>query len=205
MSEAGQGLVRLGRSAAHRQHTMLREMLDLFAAELSTLDQFSVDLATAPDVLDCAHVVLRSLRHSFDMKGVSFQLLLSPPGNSTWKVVGQREKLERILYNLLDNALRHAPARLDGDVAPRGRAARHSRLQSSAGARGRSRDVRTFVRPVSTRRTQQGWPGALFLPNHDSALERRRSARSTRWHVFLVSIVQARWRRTATGVQRAAG
>lgn len=109
LTEAGRGLVRLGRSATHRQHTMLREMLDLFAAELSTLDQFSVDVATAPEVLDCAHVVLRSLRHSFDMKGVSFQLLLSPPAISVWKVVGQREKLERILYNLLDNALRHAP------------------------------------------------------------------------------------------------
>ncbi|MCC6233064.1 MAG: HAMP domain-containing histidine kinase [Verrucomicrobiales bacterium] len=110
LSESGRGLVRLGGSATHRQQSTLREMLDLFAAELRALEQFSSDTATAPELLDCAHAVLKSLRHSFEMKGVTFELLLAPPEAANWKVVGQREKLERILYNLLDNALRQAPA-----------------------------------------------------------------------------------------------
>lgn len=109
LSEAGRKLVTLGGSATHRQHTMVREMLDLFAAELSALEDVSHDAASAPEILDCAHSVLRSLRYSFEVKGVSFELLLSPPANPIWKVVGHRERLERVIYNLLDNALGHAP------------------------------------------------------------------------------------------------
>lgn len=109
LGETSRGLVRLGGSAAHRQHAMMKEMLDLFAAELDTLVQYSTDFASAPEVLDCAHAVLRSLRHSFESKGVWFELALTPPENLVWKVVGQREKLERVLYNLLENALRHTP------------------------------------------------------------------------------------------------
>lgn len=109
LGETGRGMVRLGASAAHRQHAMMKEMLDLFAAELDTLVRFSTDAATAPEVLDCAHAVLRSLRHNFESKGVWFELALTPPENLVWKVVGQREKLERVLYNLLENALRHTP------------------------------------------------------------------------------------------------
>ncbi len=109
LSETARKLVSLGRSATHRQHTMVREMLNLFAAELTALGRISRDPTDAPELLDCVHSVLRSLRYSFEIKGVFFELLLSPPANPTWKVVGQRDRLERVIFNLLDHSLRHTP------------------------------------------------------------------------------------------------
>jgi signal transduction histidine kinase len=88
----------------------VREILDIFAAELIALEQVSVEGSNAPEILDCAHSVLRALRYRFELRGVSFELLLSPPSSTQWKVVGQRDRLERILYNLLENALRHSPS-----------------------------------------------------------------------------------------------
>lgn len=109
LSEGARAMLKLAGSSAHRQQATLREMLDSFAAELTSLQQFSRDSSSAPEVLDCAHSVLRSLRYSFEIKGVSFELLLSPPTNPAWKVVGHREKLERVLFNLLNQALLQAP------------------------------------------------------------------------------------------------
>ena len=105
----GRALLELGRSETHRQHVMLREMLDLFSAEVTALEKFARDAASAPDVLECAHSVAQRLRYSFQVKGVAFNFSVPAAGNGFWKVVGQPGKLERVLYNLIDNGLRHTP------------------------------------------------------------------------------------------------
>jgi signal transduction histidine kinase len=41
------------------------------------------------------------------LKEVSFRILSEGPNEASWKVVGNLAKLERVLFNLLENALRH--------------------------------------------------------------------------------------------------
>ena len=109
LSDDGRSLVELGQSAAARQEVLLRSTLDMFATELTSLEQFSSDAVTAPDVSQCARSVIKQLTATFVMKGVSWELVLSPEHMDSWKVTGHAERLERVLYNLLENALRHTP------------------------------------------------------------------------------------------------
>jgi signal transduction histidine kinase len=109
LSEDGRNLVALGQSEAARQHVLLRGTLDLFASELTALDQFSSDADTAPDVSQCARSVIKQLTATFVMKGVTWKLVQTPEYSDSWRVTGHAEKLERVLYNLLENAVRHTP------------------------------------------------------------------------------------------------
>ncbi|MCI0539220.1 MAG: HAMP domain-containing histidine kinase [Verrucomicrobiales bacterium] len=109
LSDDVRSLVALGQSESARQQVLLRGTLDLFAGELAALEQFSSDPATAPDVLQCACSVIKQLTTTFVMKGVSWELVLAPEHRDCWKVTGHAEKLERVLYNLLENAVRHTP------------------------------------------------------------------------------------------------
>jgi signal transduction histidine kinase/ActR/RegA family two-component response regulator len=109
LSDDMRELVVLGQSEATRQQVLLRGTLDLFATELSALDHFSSDVANAPDVLQCVRSVIKQLTATFIMKGVAWKLALAPEQKGSWKVVGHAERLERVLYNLLENALRYTP------------------------------------------------------------------------------------------------
>ncbi len=109
LTASARELVNMGASEARRQQVLLRGTLDIFAADLSALEEFSTDPATAPDVFRSVNYVLKQLTTSFVAKGISCALVPEPVGPSPWLVVGHGGKLERILYNLLENAVRHSP------------------------------------------------------------------------------------------------
>lgn len=95
-------LLDIGMRQADRQGKMIREILEVFAAEVDALNERKID--TTADPLAACQVVASSLKPAFVEKGVE----LVCTGESC-QVVGESTKLERVVSNLAENALRNVP------------------------------------------------------------------------------------------------
>lgn len=101
-SESVAELLAIGMRQADRQEKMIREILEVFAAEVDSLNDRKVE--TTADPLTACEGVAESLRPAFNEKGVG----LSCQGTQC-QVVGDDAKLERVISNLTENALRNVP------------------------------------------------------------------------------------------------
>ncbi len=108
ISERGRKFLEIGLRQADKQETLIREILSAFSAEVESLNEFSVDANNAPDVGRAVRDVGEALSAAFAHSQVKLRLDLEL-GND-WKVVGDKSRLERVISNLLENALRYSPA-----------------------------------------------------------------------------------------------
>lgn len=108
LSERGSRLIELGLAAAERQANLISDLLDTFRAEVGPSDKLPPDPAQAPDVVACGTEVLGTLRPFFETQDLQGHVLL-PPGVTGLRVIAEKSRLERIFYNLLQNAMRFSP------------------------------------------------------------------------------------------------
>lgn len=94
-----QELLEIGRRATKRQETMITQILEVFEAEINTLNEQQTQAAADPRA--AAEAVTSQFRPAFLAKGVE----LICEGESL-RVRGDEQKLERMLSNLIDNGLR---------------------------------------------------------------------------------------------------
>ncbi len=106
--DRAQGLLATSLVHARKQLDMIRLVLDVFSAEIEAMEEFQVDPATAPDARACVEALVSDHGPSFEQRGVRLQLD-APDDSRRLPVVGDAARLERVLTNLLENALRHAP------------------------------------------------------------------------------------------------
>lgn len=113
-------LLELGLEQARAQEAMMRTILEAFSAEIADLDAFDTDPAQAPDLLAALRAVRERYEPAFLFADVRLVLELDERLGHGLAVVGRRDRLERVLSNLLENALRHAPphSRVTVSVAP---------------------------------------------------------------------------------------
>ncbi|MGH9800282.1 MAG: sensor histidine kinase, partial [Blastocatellia bacterium] len=110
ISEQGRKYLELGLRQADKQETLIREILQTFSAEIESLQSFSADANTAPDAAQTAREVIESLSSAFAINQVNLRLDPYLDLQGDWKVVGEKSRLERVISNLIENALRHSPA-----------------------------------------------------------------------------------------------
>ena len=108
ISEQGRKFLEIGLRQAAKQETLIREILSAFSAEVESLNEFSVDAGNAPDVGRAVRDVGEALSAAFAHNQVKLHLNLEL--GKDWKVVGDKSRLERVISNLLENALRYSPA-----------------------------------------------------------------------------------------------
>ncbi len=104
----GKRLVKLGLLAGNQQSNMIHDLLDIFRFEVSTGDVIAPDPATAPDILSCAGEVLAMLQPALAVRGLKAKVV-PPAGTAAVPVIAEKSRLERVFYNLLQNAMRHSP------------------------------------------------------------------------------------------------
>ena len=110
VSDRVQGLLELGRKASDQQSSMIRDILQVFSADLkASLESEGKDEST-PDLLHCAESVLSGFTPVYAAKGVRLQLDERIERQADWRVHGEATRIKRIFSNLLENALRYAPA-----------------------------------------------------------------------------------------------
>ena len=119
-------LLALARRQADKQDRMMRELLAIFAAEVRALQSFEVDARHAPDLGAAVEFQVQHMGPAFDQQGVSLVPQVDP---GPWPVIADRNRLERVLRNLVGNALHYAPhgseveltvSRCEVDPAPEG-------------------------------------------------------------------------------------
>ena len=110
ISDSGRKFLEIGMRQASRQETLIREILQAFSAEVESFQSFSVDPETAPDALLAVNLVIEALSSAYSLNQV--KILLDPviDTSKNWKVAGEKSRLERVISNLAENALRHSPA-----------------------------------------------------------------------------------------------
>jgi signal transduction histidine kinase len=115
MLEAGETLpgqqewVELALRQSQRLELLISEILHAFKAEIDALETFTFVPEEAPDAVACANETVESLRSAFELSEVGLKVEAGDEEGRGWKVVGERVRLERVLSNLLANALRYSP------------------------------------------------------------------------------------------------
>ena len=99
----------IGKSQSMQQAMLIREILNAFSAELESLDAFIFDPNYAPNMATCAKHVVEALLPTFAMSKINLRLGSNIDLLETSQVVGEKLHLERILFNLVENAFRHSP------------------------------------------------------------------------------------------------
>ena len=109
LSPEAQKFTALGKLASQQQESMIRQILEVFAADLRAAVDAESGISQAPDLLACARNAITSLAPAFAAKGV--RLILDPQidGGACWRVQGEESRLRRVFTNLLENALRYSP------------------------------------------------------------------------------------------------
>jgi signal transduction histidine kinase len=109
LSAQGKKFIEIGLRQADKQEKLIREILHAFAAEVEALDSFTVDAANAPDAAQAIQEVVGALQPAFALNHVKLQVAPTLDLSRGWKVVGEQARLERVISNLTENALRHSP------------------------------------------------------------------------------------------------
>src|SRR5205085_7699998 len=109
LSAQGKKFIEIGLRQAGKQEKLIREILHAFAAEVEALDSFTLDPANAPDAAQTIQEVVEALQPAFALNHVKLQVAPTLDPARNWQVVGEKARLERVISNLTENALRHSP------------------------------------------------------------------------------------------------
>ncbi|MGB5959569.1 MAG: HAMP domain-containing sensor histidine kinase [Coleofasciculaceae cyanobacterium] len=107
--EKQRNLLEICKIQCNRQEKLIREMLEIFSTEIESLENFHQIPALAPNALHCLQEVRDAFLPTFLMKHIKLQLEPNIELTKDWKVVGEKTRLERIIINLIENALRYSP------------------------------------------------------------------------------------------------
>lgn len=106
----GRDYLNIGQKQVNKQEILMREMLSVFAAEVESLEAFAVNLDQAPSILECIEEIIATFLPSFAMKKLNLQLAPDIDRLQNWQVIGEKSRLDRVIHNLIENALRYSPA-----------------------------------------------------------------------------------------------
>lgn len=109
LTPKGRERLQIGRKQSLKQEMLIRDLLNAFSADLESLEAFTANPAHAPDALTCGQEVVQALLPSFSLNNISLQLAANLDATADWKVVGEKSRLERVITNLVENALRYSP------------------------------------------------------------------------------------------------
>ncbi len=110
LSSKGDQRLRTIQEAAFKLERLIRDFVDVFSSDKPTTD----DQALAADLGGCARTVVETLVPAATLDRVRLKLDPGVNWDDFWVVKAHSSKLERVLFNLVENALRHTPA--DGRV-----------------------------------------------------------------------------------------
>ncbi len=104
LSPRANDLVQAGLRAVIKQESLIHDVLDVFRPDFGEETPVA---AHAPDLHACIAETIRLLLPKAAWRKLT--LRVDYEGSGVVRVAGERSRLERVLSNLIDNAIRHAP------------------------------------------------------------------------------------------------
>jgi signal transduction histidine kinase/DNA-binding response OmpR family regulator len=101
--------IEIGQRQSQIQEEMIREVLQVFSAELAAQEAVARDASAAPDLTKCAQEIVRDFSAAFAARGARITFDAKVDLTRDWLVVGDESRLRRIYTNLVENALRYSP------------------------------------------------------------------------------------------------
>ncbi|BAY11727.1 sensor histidine kinase [Calothrix sp. NIES-2098] len=108
LTPKGQERLEIGRQQTIKQEMLIREILNAFSAEMRSLEAFTLEPEQAPNILASVQEVIKLLSPSFALNNMQLRLANNIDFTADWRVVGDRSRLDRVISNLVENALRHS-------------------------------------------------------------------------------------------------
>lgn len=99
-------LIELSQQQTRKQMDMVRQVLEVFSAEVASMESFDSDPRTAPDLAAALRRVGEAQTPAFLQQDVRLEL---SGVEAPVRVVGREDRLDRVIGNLLENARRHTP------------------------------------------------------------------------------------------------
>ena len=99
----------IGQRQHAQQERLVQDIVQAFSAEMESLGAFQMASDQVPDLLGCARVVINELAATASLHKINLQLDPATDCSREWKVVGERTRLQRVILNLIENALRVGP------------------------------------------------------------------------------------------------
>ena len=109
LTTQGRTFLEIGKSQAMQQAMLIREILNAFLADMESLETFIFEPKLAPDVATAVKEIVDAFRPSFAMSNINLCLGSNIDTLEESKVVGEKLHLDRVLFNLVENAFRHSP------------------------------------------------------------------------------------------------
>ena len=85
----------IGQQQVDKQERLIRDILDVFAAELHALEAVSSDFQTAPDISRCVQDLRHALAPAFALKQIELQLAPESEWTAAWRVVADQSQWVR--------------------------------------------------------------------------------------------------------------
>src|SRR5580698_186903 len=101
--------IKAGERESQRQELMIRGILEAFSSDLAAQQSRETSAAEAPDLLACAKQAIEEFSPAFRERQIGLLLGAHASSSRGWRVVGDSSRIDRILGNLLENAMRYAP------------------------------------------------------------------------------------------------
>jgi signal transduction histidine kinase/CheY-like chemotaxis protein len=102
-------LIEVGKQQSERQDSMIREVLQAFAADIDSTMGAGQVVPTSASILRCAEETVKTFASVFQSHGAKIRLDPKIDRSAQWNVVGDESRLMRVFANLVENALGHAP------------------------------------------------------------------------------------------------
>ncbi|MBD2439949.1 sensor histidine kinase KdpD [Nostoc sp. FACHB-110] len=109
LTDKGRENLELARKQSIKQEMLIRNVLDSFSLEVRSLETFTVNIDTAPDILVAVQETIELFQSTFVLSNQQLELATDIDMTANWKVVGEQSRLDRVITNLVENAYRHSP------------------------------------------------------------------------------------------------
>jgi hypothetical protein len=109
LTPTGKDSLLMGQRQSAQQERLVQDIVQAFSAEMESLGPFTLERDKAPDLLGCVRQVLNELAATASLHKVNLHLHPATDCHKDWKVGGERTRLQRVILNLVENALRVSP------------------------------------------------------------------------------------------------
>jgi signal transduction histidine kinase len=109
LTAGAQKAIALCLAQAHRQQALIQEILDVFAVEVGAFAGIRQVSERPADLFACFQAVVEALQPSCERHHITLQFTPEIDQAADWQVVGDTSRLERVIFNLVENAIRYSP------------------------------------------------------------------------------------------------